>query len=116
MSDSNRIVTFEGNRVALPFELRREGVRGPWDVSGATQIRLETTSPDGTNMAPIIAQSSHPDANWALGVVVVVISGTDVTAALGDYPYALTVDIGGQIITTHVGLIEVKDRPGFVPA
>lgn len=107
--------TYEGNHVALAFSLRREGVRGPWNVSSATTIALEVTGPTGTNLAPILAQSAHPDANWATGLVVVVINGTNVTAAIGTYQYALTVTIAGQIITAGSGQIEVLDRPGFAP-
>lgn len=114
MTSSHTFATYEGNTVALPFELRREGIKGPWVVTGAT-IALEVTRPDGTNMTPIAAQSGHPDANWAIGIVVVVISGSDVTAAIGSYPYSLTVTIAGQIITAGTGLIEVQDRPGFTP-
>lgn len=113
MTTRHSFMTYEGNQLALPFELRREGIAGPWNVGSATQITLEVTRPNGTNMTPIVAQSSHPDANWALGVVVVVISGSDVTAAIGTYPYSLTVSIAGQIITAGTGLIEVRDRPGF---
>lgn len=113
MTTRHRFQTYEGNQLALPFELRREGIMGTWDVSTASQIALEVTRPDGTNMAPILAQSAHPDASWSTGIVVVVISGSDVTAAIGTYPYSLTVSIAGQIITAGTGLIEVLDRPGF---
>jgi len=115
MTTTHTFQTYEGNLVALPFELRREGIKGPWNVSGASQIALEVTRPDGTNMSPILAQSGHPDANWALGIVVVAISGSNVTAAIGTYPYSLTVTIAGQIITAGTGSIEVQDRPGFAP-
>jgi hypothetical protein len=115
MTTRHSFRTYEGNMVALPFELRREGVRGAWDVSTASQIALEVTTPAGVNMAPIPAQSAHPDANWAAGIVVVVISGSNVTAAIGTYPYSLTVSIAGQVITAGTGLIEVLDRPGFAP-
>jgi len=116
MSTNHTFTTYEGNQIALPFELRREGIRGVWDVSGATQIALEVTRPDGTNMTPILAQEAHPDASWTTGIVVVVIDGANVTAAIGSYPYSLTVTISGQIITAGVGRIEVRDRPGFAPA
>lgn len=116
MTTTHRFETYEGNAVALPFELRREGVRGAWDVSGATNIRLEVSRQDGTDMSPINAQSSHPDANWASGIVVVVIDGTNVTASIGTYRYSLTVTISGQVITATTGVLEVLDRPGFTPA
>lgn len=108
--------TYEGNQVALAFSLRREGIRGVWDVSTASTIRLEVTNPAGADLAPISALSAHPDANWAQGLVVVVIDGANVTAAIGTYRYALTVTIAGQIITAGTGQIEVLDRPGFAPA
>lgn len=104
--------TYEGNRRALPFELRQSGQKGPWDVSGATQIRLEWENPDGTNGTPIIADSGHPQADWANGVVIVVIDNTNITAAIGTYDYTLTVDIGGEIISNQPGTIEVLNRPG----
>ena len=104
--------TYEGNRRSLAFDLRRAGRRGPWDVSGATQIRLEWTAIDGTNGTPIVAVSSHPDANWAEGRVVVVIDSTNITASIGTYPYTLTVDIAGEVISIDPGTIEVLDRPG----
>lgn len=108
--------TYEGNQVALAFSLRREGIRGAWDVSTATTIALEVTNPAGTDLAPILAVEAHPDADWGTGLVVVVIDGTNVTAAIGTYRYALTVTIAGQIITAGTGQIEVLDRPGFAPA
>lgn len=110
-----RFETFEGNQLALPFELRRSGIKGTWNVSGATQIKLEVTDLDGTDMAPILADSGHPDADWSNGIVVVVIDGTNVTGAIGTYPFSLTVTIGGQIITAGIGKIEVLDRPGYTP-
>ena len=110
---NHRFETYEGNAVALSFGLRREGIKGGWNVAGATQIALEVTRPDGTSMAPILAQSGHPDANWTEGIVVVVITGSNVTATIGTYRYSLTVTISGQILTATTGTIEVQDRPGF---
>ncbi len=110
-----RFETYEGNQIALSFEMRRTGIKGTWDVSGASQIKLEVTGLDGVDMAPIAADSGHPDADWAAGIVVVVIDGTNVTAEIGVYPFSLTVTIGGQIITAGVGRIEVLDRPGYTP-
>ena len=115
MSTRHTFRTYEGNTVALTFELRREGIKGPWDVSGASGIALEVTRPDGTNMSPIAVQELHPDADWTNGIVVVVIEGANVTGSIGTYPYSLTVTIAGQIITAGTGLIEVLDRPGFAP-
>lgn len=113
---THRFQTYEGNTIALPFELHREGVKGVWDVSGATQIALEVTSPSDADMTPILADENHADADWAAGLVVVVITGSNVTALLGTYRYSLTVTISGQVITVATGLIEVLDRPGFTPA
>ena len=115
MATTHRFETYEGNSVALPFELRREGVKGVWDVSGATQIALEVTSPAGTDLSPVLADSNHADANWAEGLVVVVISSANVTNVIGSYAYSLTVTISGQILTVATGVIEVKDRPGYTP-
>lgn len=104
--------TYEGNRRALPFELRQAGQKGPWDVSGATQIRLEWEQPDGTNGVAIVADSGHTAADWANGIVIAVIESTNITAAIGTYDYTLTVDIGGEVISVAVGTIEVLNRPG----
>lgn len=110
----SRFVTYEGNRRALTFQLRQREIKGGWDVSGATQIRLEVQRPDNTILTPIIVDDAHPDADWSTGLVVAVIDVTNVTAAIGSYSFSLTVDIAGEIITAAQGTIEVRDRAGYV--
>tara|TARA_R100001086_G_scaffold113502_3_gene57953 strand:- start:983 stop:1321 length:339 start_codon:yes stop_codon:yes gene_type:complete len=107
------VTTYEGNTRQLAFQLRRVGVRGGWDVSSATEIRLEVSRPDGTSMTPIVASSGHAAASWPNGLVALEISASNVTATIGTYRYALTLDIGGETITAAVGSIEVRDRPGY---
>lgn len=109
---SVRFEVYEGNARDLPFQLRRKGIKGVWDVSTATSIVLEVTDPDGVDMTPI-ALADGGKANWALGVVIAPISVSDVTARIGTYAFAVTVTIAGEIITGGDGTIEVLDRPGF---
>lgn len=106
--------TFEGNTRVLTFKLRRYLDKHPWNVSAAGQIQLECTSPAGVNIAPILADSGDPGADWTNGIVVVPIDVGNVTGMIGTWAACLTIFIGGEQVTADSGSIEVYDRPGYV--
>lgn len=110
---SQRFETFTSNVRALVFLLYRKGIKSLWNVSGATQIRLEVTTPAGVDLSPILCSPTHPDADWTNGKVVAVIDTGNVTGALGTYLFALTVDIAGERVTAEDGVIEVLPKPGI---
>lgn len=107
-----RFETYEGNTRNLPFQLRRRGVKGVFDVSTANSIVLEATDPDGADITPIPLADGGL-ANWALGLVIAPITPADVTGAIGTWTFSVTVVIAGETITSATGEIEVQDRPGF---
>lgn len=103
----------EGNAISIPFTLRTFGVLGNQDVSGADNIVLEVTAPDGTNMGPLPCDPDLVGADWANGQVIAVIDGTNVTATRGTYEAGLTVSMDGSLQTRETLTIEVEDRPGW---
>jgi len=113
MADAFKFETFEGNTRVLTFRLRRYQDKSPWDVSGATQIYLECTDPNETDIPPIAALPGAPGADWVNGVVVVTIGPGDVTNVIGTWKAGLTLWIAGEEVTAESGVIEVYDRPGF---
>ena len=111
-----RFDVFEGNRRRLLFRLRKSGRDTFFDLSTATEVRLETERVEidkRTVLAAIIANPSQPEADFANGRVVAFIDPADVTAIIGSYAFSLTADIDDETITLATGLIEVRDRPGF---
>ena len=107
------ITLFEGNVVAIPFRLRRKTIQGFFDVSAATEIKLEADDPDGVAISPIIADNAHPKADFANGLVIIVVDANNITGQIGTWNYSLTATIDGNVITLGAGLMEVLDRPGF---
>ncbi len=111
-----RFETFEGNKRNLLFRLRKRGFAGFFNLSPATEVRLETerlTTTAKTVLAPIICPPNHPKADFGKGLVVAIITGSDVTAQIASYLFSLTADIDLETITMATGRIEVRDRPGF---
>ena len=115
-NDQLRIVTYLGNELYYPINVKRFGVKGPADVSGASQIQIEWEDEDGTHQPLITVGSGLPGADWANGIVMLPILATNFTAALGTYTFSLTIQIDSQIITTDTGIVEVRERPGHPPA
>lgn len=103
----------QGDQVALRFTLTVTGV-GPWNVAGATSIRLGLTNAAGAVLAPVTALIGDVRADWSKGRVVVVLPAS-YTVAVQDIAYALTVAIGDEIVTPIRGVLTVVPRPGFVP-
>lgn len=113
-----KIVTYEGNTRAIVFRLRKTGTTQYWDVSSASSIFLEGAPAgkgDQEPIGPVQCDKQHPDADWANGKVVAVISPDDFTEEKGTKLFSLTVVIGSETITVDDGSIEVGDRPGYVP-
>lgn len=113
MRAEQNILVYEGNTRNVLFELRKKGQRDFFDVSTASKIQFEVDNVDGVEQAPILADIAHPDADWANGRVIIVVSPSDVTATVGTRHYALTLFLGTEEITLVVGHIEVAERPGF---
>ena len=113
MIAQQNFTVYEGNTRNVRFELRKKGERAFFDVSAATKIQMEIDDPAGVEIAPIEADILHPDADWANGRVIVVVSPADLTASVGTRHYALTVFLGTEEITVITGHAEVAERPGF---
>lgn len=112
MSDV-RIEAFEGNTLDVLFVLKQFNQHAGRDVSGADAIWLELDYPDGVAMTRLPANAGHTEADWVNGRVVVRIDRTNATGSVGAYPFALTVEEGGEVETVVSGLILSRDRPGF---
>ncbi|HUV38763.1 MAG TPA: hypothetical protein VMY39_04075 [Planctomycetota bacterium] len=112
MSQGTKIKTFEGNAVRHTFLLKQFGQNAPINVSTATSIDFEYENSNGVEQTPINVSIGEPGADWASGVVVVLIAAP-LTSAVGDYPFSLTVVINGETITYEVGEVNVLDRRGY---
>lgn len=113
VTSAARFVLYEGDTRNLPFQLRRRGIKGGWDVSTALSIVLGVTDPDGLNLTPIGLLDGFAGATWVTGFVVAPVSIVNVTGKIGTWGFAVTVAIGTETITSSPGVIEVLDRPGF---
>jgi hypothetical protein len=113
MSERARIPLVEGNTIRWPFQLKRSGQNAPPNVSLATQILIEWEDSIGTAQTPVTLSSGEIGANWSLALLVAVFSPSNVTAAIGDYPFSLTVFIGGEEVTYERGTLEVSRRYGY---
>lgn len=103
----------EGATIPIIFRLRNRRT-GQWlDVSGASSMQLEWEV-DRVIKTPVIASPTHPDADWANGVVAVVVSPADLTAVPVTILATLTAIYGGPQVPLTTGLIEIIDRPGYV--
>jgi len=115
----------EGNRVTIVFKLKRKNTGDLIDVSSADSIQLEweydSNYGQADVQAPVDADNGHPEADWANGIVAVVISQDDVLERARTVGAALTVTfpavgaVDGDIRTYAQGIIEVTDRPGYAP-
>jgi hypothetical protein len=103
----------EGNVRFIRIRLRRYGQAQPPSVADAAWIQFEWEDENGVTRVPIQADKLHPDADWAQGIVIVVLSRTDVLQNPGNKPYAITMSLGGQEITLVEGVVEVFDRAGY---
>lgn len=92
------------------WEFRRFLDKSPINVSGASQILLELRRPSGLNISPLPASPTTPGADWANGVVVILVDQV-VTAFVGTWGASISVYLAGETVV-RTGTIEVLDRPG----
>lgn len=92
------------------WEFRRFLDKSPINLSGANQILLELRNPNGVNIPPLTASPSTPGADWANGIVVVLVDPA-VTAFVGTWGASIAVYLAGETVV-RTGTIEVLDRPG----
>lgn len=114
-----RFDTFVGNKRNLVFRLRKRGFATFFNLSPATEVRLEVerlTITGITLLSPIICLPNAPGADFTNGRVVAIITGADVTALPASHLFSLTADIDLETITMATGRIEVRARPGFAAA
>lgn len=114
--DQIRIKTYLGNDLYYPVNVKRFGIRGSADVSGAAQIQIEWENEDHEHQPLITVADTLPGADWANGDVALPILSSNFTAAMGTYTFSLTIQIDGQVITTDIGTVEVRERPGYPSA
>lgn len=102
--------TFYNAAEILFWEFRRFQDKSPLNLSAATQIVLELRNPQGVNITPVIASPTTPGADWANGVVAILVDPL-VTSIVGTWSATITVYLAGEVIP-RAGTIEVFDRPG----
>ena len=110
-----RIKVHEKDERLFSLTLREYGSLTPLDVSGYTNIYFEWENPSGAAQTPLTLVSTTSGANWASGVVVVSFTASDVTSAVGDYRFGLTLKKVVSGTTTEertilTGVVEVQDR------
>lgn len=114
MNTALLIETYEGNTVYFPVRVRRFGSKTPENLESATAILLEWENDQGVEQTTINVLDSVPGADWENGLVMLPITPGDFTAAIGRYTFSLTIQSGGQTITYVDGVVEVRERPGYV--
>lgn len=114
MTTERDLEIMQGDQIRLQFTLSVRGV-GPWDVSGASGIVLSLADDSGGALSPVAALSADTTADWVGGKVPVLLPSS-VTAEVQVLSYALTITIGGEVVTPIRGRFFVEKTPGFVPA
>lgn len=109
-----RYHTARGARIPLLFRLRRRGTGLAVDVSAATSITLEWERSEVAG-TPLVLSSLTPNANWLAGDVVAIIGPLDLTALEASVECTLVVTWGTNVWPAAVGIVEVEERPGYVP-
>jgi hypothetical protein len=110
------IVTYQGNFLYFPVEVRKYGSKLAQDLGAASAITIEWENDAGVAQSLINVLSTLPGADWPHGIVVLPITPSNFTAAIGFYTFSLTIQIGGQTITYDDGTVEVRERPGYPSA
>ncbi len=119
--------TFVGNTPLLTFRLQRAGEH--WNVASGHTIELEVEPDDGVgvDLAPLTCDDAEEGADWALGIVTVIIPA-EYTALERRLRLALTVTrtavtgdeetpaLDELVNTEDEAILLVKARPGFTPA
>lgn len=82
----------------------------PINFSGASQVLLEARTPSGDNIAPIPQVPITAGANWAKGVLGLLVDQA-ITDTIGTWQASVTIYVASEVIS-RTGTIEVLDRPG----
>jgi len=106
----HRLRISKRNTRSFMFRLRDKGENAYWDISAATEARIEWENIEGVVQTPVLADLNHPQADLANGKLIVTITGADIAANVGSFPYNLSIFIGGAEVTVVSGHIEVTDR------
>lgn len=108
-----RIVTFQGNELLYPVKVKTYGTQVGADLSTASQIQIDWENEEGESQPIITVADTLAGADWTVGDVVLPIGASNFTAEIGTYTFALTILIGGQVVTVLKGTVDVQERPGF---
>jgi hypothetical protein len=103
-----RVGEKDSRRIAL--SLRDYGVVSGKDLSGYDSILFEWENPQGIAQTPLALSEETVGADWAQGVVVLEFTSSDVTAAVGDYRFGITLFSASETRTILTGVVEVFDR------
>ena len=109
-SEQLRLRVGEKDTRRIALSLRDYGVVFGKDLSGYDSILFEWENPQGVAQTPISLSAETVGADWDQGVVVLEFTASDVTAAVGDYRFGITLFSASETRTVLTGVVEVFDR------
>jgi hypothetical protein len=105
-----RLKVGEGDTRRISLTLRDYGSRIGRDLSGYSSILFEWEDVRNVPQTPIPMSSSTAGASWSTGVIVFEIGPNDLTYAVGDYRFGVTLISSTKTQTVATGVVEVRDR------
>jgi hypothetical protein len=109
-----QIVT--GDDISFTVQLENSAGAFP-NISTATNVKVALVNSARTNIlaGPYVASSSTPGADWATGLLVVLIPGTDTANLFDIASLAEAQVIIGSAKTTYLGVGKISIIRGLIP-
>ena len=105
-----RLKVGEGDTRRVSLTLRDYGARTGRNLSEYSSILFEWEDARSVPQTPIAMSPTTAGASWSTGIIVVEIGPNDLTAAIGDYRFGVTLVSNTKTQTVVTGVAEVRDR------